>query len=91
MLVLEDLTNTRLNYDKNHVKNFNLLESNTTTLAGNQAHRLLYTYTSNSKTIKAIEVFTIKDGNRYRVAYYADPAKYNTSTIQKMIDSFKLV
>jgi hypothetical protein len=91
---VDEFTSAHIIYERQKYPDFRLVESNATTLAGNQAHRLVYTYT-NSKLhvmVKAMEVYTITGDKVYTIAYYTQPERYYIylPTIQKMVDSLKI-
>jgi hypothetical protein len=66
-----------------------IIQSNSTTLAGNPAHKFVFV----KGEAKAMMVFTIKGDKAYYVFYGArSPVQYSTylPTVQKMIDSFEI-
>ncbi len=70
--------------------NFTLLTSNNTTLAGQQAGKIVFTANVNGDFVKVQQVWTVKDGKAYVITYKAAPNNYDTyaNTAQQMIDSF---
>jgi hypothetical protein len=76
---------------------FNLLESNTTTIATNvPAVKTIYTNTfpNTGEVLKTMEFTAIKDNIGYDIRYFADPAsdysKY-LPIVQRMISSFEFI
>jgi hypothetical protein len=76
---------------------FELLESNTTTVAANiPALKIVYTNTfpRTGEVLKTMEITAIKDNIGYDIRYFADPAseypKY-LPMVQKMIGSFEFI
>ena len=76
----------------NRLNNFHLIKSNDITLAGNPAHICFFTHVQPVGTIAVIEVWMIKDNKTYSIIFSALPDQLHNyiSTLQKMIDSFKL-
>ena len=70
-----------------------VLESTSTTLAGNPAHVVVYTGAQGVFTLKWLQVWTIKDNMVYMLTYTAEEASYNKfmSSIEGMINSFKIM
>ena len=99
---IEDLDSSKLlqeyTYDKiNHLRqlflNFNIIEQNPTTLAGNNAYKIVYTFTLEQINFKRMDIWTIKDDRVYLISYLVEMEKYSSylPTIQKMVDSFEIV
>ncbi len=77
----------------NRLNNFHLITSNDITLAGNPAHIFFFTHVQPlAGTIGVIEVWMIKDNKTYSIIFSALPDQLHNyiSTLQKMIDSFKI-
>jgi hypothetical protein len=77
----------------NRLNNFHLISSNDVTLAGNPAHLFFFTHVQSIVGIIAvIEVWMIKHNKTYSIIFSALPDQLHNyiSTLQKMIDSFKL-
>jgi eukaryotic-like serine/threonine-protein kinase len=81
-------------YKKYIYTDFNLVESNTTHLAGNNnpAYKLVWIDPEGQYTIKTMQIGTIIGHKLYVVQYYAELEKYsdNLPAIQKMIDSLQI-
>ena len=63
-------------------------------LAGNPAHKIVYTTTyGEQQDFKTFQIWTVKDGKAYIITYRATPsnyANYYKSIIQNMINSFDI-
>lgn len=73
--------------------NFKLLESNATTLAGNPAHKFVFTHQGHyapQLEFKSMHIITLKYGKVYGVSFIAETERYPhfLPLAQKMIDSF---
>lgn len=73
-------------------QDFRVSESNAI-LAGNPAHKIIYTGLEASIDLKGLMVMTIKGDRAYIISYTAEPEKYSyyLPTVQKMIDSFGIL
>lgn len=73
-------------------QDFRVAESNAT-LAGNPAHKIVYTGLEANVDLQAMLVITIKGDRGYIIGYTAEPEWYSyyLPTIQKMIDSFEIL
>lgn len=75
---------------------FHLITSNTTTLAGNSAHQIVFTSASAAGKYlnKGMEVWTLKNGKAYIVVYRAalgvDKFAIQLPVVKHMIDSFQI-
>jgi eukaryotic-like serine/threonine-protein kinase len=83
-MTLEEYTSTQINPTEE-----NLLESNTTTLAGIPGYKIVFT---NIAGLKTMQVWTIKDDKAYIITYVAKEADYqkDLQIAQKIIDSFEI-
>jgi hypothetical protein len=99
---IEDLDSSKLlqeyTYDKiNHLRqlfhDFNIIEQNLTSLAGNNAYKIVYTFTLEQINYKRMDIWTIKDDRVYIINYLVETGEYSKylPTIQKMVDSFEIV
>ncbi len=88
---LESVTSDHITYVQGF-ENFTQIESGNATLAGNPAHKMVFTATYDGDFQKATQIWTVKDGKAYLVTYKTAPDDYNTylSSAQQMIDSFKI-
>jgi hypothetical protein len=89
---INELANQAINNYREHLINFQLVESNGITFKSNPAYTLVYTYTDQAvKTVIAMDMGLTKNNKVYVLSYSADPTEYsmNMPTIQKMIDSFE--
>jgi YVTN family beta-propeller protein len=96
-LTVDESINKFINSSKYDTNNFQVIKSNpnavvNTTLDGNPARKIIFTYNDGTREIKAMEVVTIKGDKEYDVFYQALPIRYDyyLPIIQKMIDSYKL-
>ena len=91
-MALSEITKIQIkNLTQNH-SDFKLLESTEFKLAGNMAHKIVFTATDNIKhERKAMQIWTVKGDNAYLITYKAEPGQYSKylPTIQKMVDSFQ--
>jgi serine/threonine-protein kinase len=72
---------------------FKLIDSTPTTLAGNPAHKIVFTSKDVQYDMKSMYVYTIKNNNLYMVIYSAQSYRYSDSMeiVQQMIDSFEII
>ena len=78
---------------QNH-SDFKLLESTEFKLAGNMAHKIVFTATDNIKhERKAMQIWTVEGDKAYLITYKAEPGQYSNylPTIQKMVDSIQFI
>jgi len=75
--------------------NFNLIDSNSTNLAGFPAQKIVYTaiLPSSGIELKFMQILTIKDSKSFVITFGTLPTDFSTylPTIQKMIDSFAFI
>lgn len=92
-LSLQDYTKIRLASVINSPLSFEILNENSTTLANNQAHKIVYTYKKGDNELKVMEIWTVKENKVYKITYSALAQKYfdYMPIIQEMIDSFEIV
>jgi eukaryotic-like serine/threonine-protein kinase len=73
--------------------NFQIESYTNTTLGGNNAIKIVYSYTNTkNNSFNATDIATIKNDRLYVIQYYAESSKYQSylPTLQKMIDSFQI-
>jgi len=91
---LNEVTKVQIkNLTQSH-PDFKLTESTNSILAGNIAHKIVFSATDNMKHERtAMQIWTLKGDNAYLITYKAEPGKYSKylPTIQKMIDSFQTI
>lgn len=79
---------------KGSLNDFQLIESNQTTILNYPAHKLVYIYSDPIIGISKAMIFFIMQDERYlyTINYFAKPFDYNGSLplVQKMVDSFSL-
>jgi eukaryotic-like serine/threonine-protein kinase len=79
---------------KHFLRNFKIESYANTTVVGNNAIKILYTYTdSKNNGFKATDIAIIKNDRLYVIQYYVEGSKYQTylPILQKMIDSFQMI
>jgi hypothetical protein len=90
---LEELHNANLDNLRNSLTDFELIESVATAIAYIPGHKIVYTNKEDDHDKhKTMQVLMIKEDKAYIITYTAEAAKYDhyLSTIQKMIDSFRI-
>jgi hypothetical protein len=89
---INELANQAINNYREHLINFQLVESKGITFKSNPAYTLVYTYTDQAvKTVIAMDMGLTKNNKVYVLSYSADPTEYSSymPTILKMINSFE--
>lgn len=86
---LEELVQVSITMHKKKYHDFTLIESTPTTLAGRQAHRMVY----DANGRRFMSVLTVEKDMPYQVLYVAEPSKYDSylPIVQKMLDSFEIL
>jgi len=83
-----------------HIENISMLFTDinisyddSTTLAGESAYELIYTYRQGVSTIKQREIWTIKDDTLYFLTYIVEEKDYDmyVNNIEQMINSFEIL
>src|SRR5919112_1979576 len=72
----------------------NVLESTSTTIADNPAHKIVFSALDNKEVErKAMQVWTAIGNKAILITYKADPDRFSSylPTIERMIDSFKVI
>ena len=89
---LEQYVDTQINSLKDSLPDFRIVESNATTVAGNRAHTIVYTFKVGEDEYKVTEFWTIKGDKLYYLKYSTESEKSDNqgSTIRQMIDSFMI-
>ena len=99
---LEDFRATGLTDLQKLINNFQQISSQTTTVDGNPAYKIVFQGTfpeqmSSTSTqnvaMKSIQIYTVNNGIGYFITYKATQDNYNTylSQAQQIIDSFKFI
>ncbi len=75
---------------KQTVQDFSLIESSSTTLAGNPAQQNIFT--AFAPKLKLLQVITLKDDITYAITFISTPEAFESylPTVQKMLDSFEI-
>ena len=101
-MTLDELTDVQIDFLKESFPNLSLneYESNTTTLAGNPAYKVIFDHKEGRQQqgdldFRLIQIWTIKGDKVYYITYREELGKQEDSdnylkTIQKMIDSFQI-
>lgn len=90
---LEQNVDAQINSLRDSLPDFGIVESNATTLAGgNRAHTLVYTFKVGEDEYKVTEFWIVKADKLYYLKYSTESEKSDnhSSTIRKMIDSFRI-
>ena len=89
---LEQYVDTQTNSLRDSLPDFGIVESNATTVAGNRAHTIVYTFKVGEDEYKVTEFWIIKGDKLYYLKYSTESEKSDNhgSTIRKMIDSFMI-
>lgn len=90
-LTLNEYSNQRI-ISLRALPSFDLLESSTTTISDNKAHKVSYTYKKLNDEIEATKVWTLVNNKIYTITYLADKDRYSyyLPNVQSMIQSFNL-
>ena len=91
---LEQFSAASINNLRQSFPRFNLLESNSTTLGGFPAHRVVYTAeVAPGSGVKFMQVWTIKNARDFIITDASLPSDFSNylPTIQHMIDSFAFI
>ncbi len=97
---LADPNQSLASYSAENIKNLKdnfpdmaLLESRDITFAGQPAHEILQTATSNKSLSKSRQIWYLRNGNAYAVAYVAGVDFYNNyePIAKQMIQTFKIL
>lgn len=85
-----DLSNNQL---KQLITDYSIIDSSATTLAGNPAHKVIFTGKQGGFNLKWMQVYMIKNNRDYVISYTAEEDKYSyfLGTIQEMINSFEIL
>jgi hypothetical protein len=91
-MTLAKYTNGSLSGYRNISDSVTILESNTTTLAGLPAHRIVFTEEAQNQQFKKTQVWTVKDNKAYVITFSAQAPRYDDylPSIEIMINSLKL-
>jgi hypothetical protein len=89
---LEQYVDMQIDSLRDSLPDFGIVESNATTVAGNRAHTIVYTFKVGEDEYKMTEFWTIKSDKIYYLKYSTESEKSDShgSTIRKMIDSFRI-
>jgi len=78
---------------KQAITDANILESSQTTLAGNPAHKLVFTGRQGQNNLKWMQVWTMKNDKVYLLTYTAEEGSYDAylPTAQEIMASFTIL
>ncbi|MGD0170819.1 MAG: TIR domain-containing protein [Halobacteriota archaeon] len=89
----DNVTNANLNTAQNLLSSnqITIQESGLTSLAGQNAYKLVYTI--NSSGLQCMQIWTVNNNTVYQLTYNAQPQHYTQylSTVQNMVNSFQFV
>jgi serine/threonine-protein kinase len=94
-ITLNDYTN-RITDTLKQSPNLEIIQSNATTLAGNPAHKIVFSPMTGEQQQQfkpeIMQIWTIKGDKAYSILYVAESVKYSNylSTVQKMVNSFEI-
>ncbi|MFL6487975.1 MAG: zinc ribbon domain-containing protein [Nitrososphaera sp.] len=88
-LTLEQLVPHYINQHRKRFVDFTPIESAATTLAGRQAHRIVF----DTEGKRMLAVFTVGKNKVYDIVFASLPSKYDSylAIVQKMLDSFVIM
>ena len=91
-IIAETAKQNPTNTLKRNFTNFQLLSNSITTLGGQPANRIVYTWNLFGNTIEQIAVSTVYNNKRYSLVFSATPSQMPNyvSIAQRIFDSFKL-
>jgi hypothetical protein len=89
---LDEFTESTLGQIEQNITDPNILDSSAATLAGNPAHKLIFTGKHGNYDLKWMEVWTIKNDKAYMISYTAEVGRYPAllGDAEQMIDSFQI-
>jgi PsbP-like protein len=90
-LSITAITQKQLNTLKNLYPDIHILESVDTTFLGHQAHKLTFTATDNTQTLrKAMQIWFKTDTRTYLITYKASDEKFSSflPIVERMLNSF---
>jgi YVTN family beta-propeller protein len=88
--MLHERVSSQINYFRQTYPHMKLIESNATTIGGNPAYKVVYTYGySDSASTKSMELITIMKDKTYFIDFISDAERYYDylPIIEKMLDS----
>jgi hypothetical protein len=91
-MTLAKYTNGSLSGYRNIPDSVTILESNTTTLAGQPAHRIVFTEDAQNQQFKKTQVWTVKDNKAYVITFSAQESRYDDylPSVESIINSLKI-
>ena len=92
-MTLEEYTELSVTSIEQLITDANILDSSTTTLDGNSAHKVVYTGRLEQYNLKWMQIWTVKDNTAYVLTYVSEVNKYNDflDTVQEMVNSFEII
>ena len=91
---LQEITKVQMSNLKRSNPDLKVLESTSTTIADKSAHKIVFSAIDDKEVErKATQVWTVIDNRAFLITYKAEPDKFSSylPTIERMIDSFKVV
>jgi hypothetical protein len=91
-MTFDEYTNSYITNITKDTKDYRLIESTGSNLAGNQAHKVVFYDYLNNGNVKHLLVWTIKGNNVYQISFAAEPGRYSDylPIAQKMLNSFQI-
>jgi len=91
-MTLSEYTESYLDKLEQLIVDLNIVDSGPVTLAGNLAHKVVYTTRPAQYDLKFMKIWTVKNNKAYLITYIAEVDKYSDflGTIETMIDSFEI-
>lgn len=92
-ITLEEYTDVAISQLKQIITDINIVETESTTLAGNPAHKIVYTGRQGQYILKWMQIWTIKNNKAYVITYTAEENTYSNflGIVQEMINSFEII
>lgn len=92
-MTLSEYTDMSVDQISQFITDLDILESGETTLAGNPAHKAVYTGKQGVYDFKWMQVWFIKDNKAYVITYTSEIDTYADylETVQEMIRSFEII
>ena len=92
-LTFAELPNATIHYLMQTLKDFHLIESNTTSIENSAAHRLSYYYSSPEfGVLKETDILTLEKDKVYLISFISNPASYSmySPIIDEMVRTFNI-
>ena len=89
---VEGLANQSINLLRYMLTNYNLVQSDSTTIANTNGYKVIYTYSEGQFEYKVMQDWVIKDDKSFRFTYVSEVPQFPDylPIVERMIDSFKV-